>query len=63
MIIKEVSIIIPFFNEEKRVKKTIGTIKNFLKKIRALKQKLSLLMMEAQIIRKLYWKIFLKNYY
>jgi dolichyl-phosphate beta-glucosyltransferase len=32
MIIKEVSIIIPFFNEEKRVKKTISIIKNFLKK-------------------------------
>ena len=37
MIIKEVSIIIPFFNEEKRVKKTIVTIKKFFKKKKALK--------------------------
>ena len=37
MIIKEVSIIIPFFNEEKRVKKTIGIIKNFFKKNNSIK--------------------------
>ena len=37
MIIKEVSIIIPFFNEEKRVRKTISVIKNFLKKNKSIK--------------------------
>jgi len=37
MIIKEVSIIIPFFNEEKRVKKTISVIKNFLQKNKSIK--------------------------
>jgi dolichyl-phosphate beta-glucosyltransferase len=37
MIIKEVSIIIPFFNEEKRVKKTISVIKKFLQKNKSIK--------------------------
>lgn len=37
MIIKEVSIIIPFFNEEKRLKKTISVIKNFFKKKKSIK--------------------------
>jgi dolichyl-phosphate beta-glucosyltransferase len=37
MIIKEVSIIIPFFNEEKRAKKTIVTIKKFFKKKKSIK--------------------------
>ena len=37
MIIKGVSIIIPYFNEEKRVKKTIGTIKKFFKKKKSIK--------------------------
>ena len=37
MIIKEVSIIIPFFNEEKRVKRTIDTIKKFFRKKKSIR--------------------------
>jgi dolichyl-phosphate beta-glucosyltransferase len=37
MIIKEVSIIIPFFNEEKRVKRTIDAIKKFFRKKKSIR--------------------------